>query len=611
METIKNLKIKILFLSLVLILPRWLISYYYFIDEDINFRIINEISDITYLPLIHSVSNFILNPVYSEIIQKSEFIFSFPVLNFAIISFFYKILGGFAFIFIEVASVFLFIYIFYKFFIYFKFEKFLSLLFSVILLFSPLILNYLTVLNYDPINLINTNYESFYSLRFPRPVVTNLLLFGFLLVSFKVYYKEVFNYKLFLLLGSLSALTLHSFYYFFIFQNFLLLLICIIKYKNFLFQHFIKNLKLYSIYVLPIIISIFIFMINTSYSDPEYAQRLGVIEIDLNKRIILLKYFLEFITNKFFLILLAFNLLIYFFTKNNNNFFLLFFISTILSTLIFILFSWSVVDIYHFFNWIIISGLLCFFIFFLSQINKIFFKYEIKLKNFSIFLLIFFAIVFFNLQNFLKYQKYNFKKRNDHNELVKFISDKQINFSGKEILTYDSKTFIWLTLNGYEYFTFVPECIWTVRSINQLEKDLISVFHFSNLDRDDFNSYIENKKESFRMLNNNVLLNLGRRYTANKLYTYKNSVDFDEIDFIKKIKPTISHSVAIPNFELSRLLKKFDMQKNKIFPKFIILSSNDDIVFENNDYLTNKYCSIFFNDNYKILSLKPGDKLKC
>ena len=135
METIKNIKIKILFLSIVLILPRWLISYYYFIDEDINFRIINEISDITYLPLIHSVSNFILNPVYSEIIQKSEFIFSFPVLNFAIISFFYKIFGGFAFIFIEVVSVFLFIYIFYKIFIYFKFEKFPSLLFSVILLF--------------------------------------------------------------------------------------------------------------------------------------------------------------------------------------------------------------------------------------------------------------------------------------------------------------------------------------------------------------------------------------------------------------------------------------------------------------------------------------------
>ena len=611
MKIINNFKIKIFLLSIFLILPRWLISYYYFIDEDINFKIINEITDITYLPLIHTVSNFVLNPVYSESILNNELIFSFPVLNFAIISFFYKILGGFAFIFIEIASVFLFIYIFYKVFIYLKFEKLPSLLFSIILLLSPLILNYFSLFDFSLIKLISTNYESFYSLRFPRPVVTNLLLFGFLLVSFKIYYKEVFNYKFFLLLGSLSALSLHSFYYFFIFQNLLLLLICITKYKFLLYQHLEKNIKLYLIYILPIIISLLLFIINISYSDPEYIQRLGIIEIDLDKRIILLKYYLEFITNIYFLILLVCNLSIYFFLKDNNNFFLLFFISTIISTLIFILFTNSVVDIYHFFNWIITAGLLCFIIFFLCQLNKFFFKYETKLKNFSIYLLIFFTIIFFNLQNFLKYQKYDFKKRNDHNELIKFISDKKNNFSDKEILTLDKKTFIWLTLNGHEYFTFVPECIWTVRSIDQLEKDLISVFHFFSLDSETFNSYIKNKKESFRMLNNNVLKTLGRRYTANKLYTFNNSVDFNQIDFIKTIKPTISHSVAIPNFELNRLLNKFNIQKNKIFPKFVILSSNDDIVFKDNDYLFNNYCNVFLNDNYQILSLKSGEKLKC
>ena len=611
MEIVKDIKFKILFLSIILVLPRWLMSYYYFVDENINFRVINEITDIAYLPLIHNVSNFNLNPVYSEVIQSNNFFFSFPVLNFAIISFLYKILGGFAFIFLEFISVFLFIYIFYKIFIYFQFEEFPSLLFSIILLLSPLILDYLSLLNYEVVNLINTNYASFYSLRFPRPVITNILLFSFLLLSFKIYYKEIFNYKLFLFLGFLSGLTLHSFYFFFIFQNILLFLICIFKYKSLLFKHFLKNIKLYSFYVLPILISILIFIININYSDPEYTMRLGIIEIDANKRLILLKHFLDFITNKFFLILFISNLLIYFFIKNNNNFFLLFFISTILSTLIFMIFSSSVVDIYHFYNWIIISGLLSLLIFLLFQFNRIIFKYKIQKSNLSISILLFFIIIFSNFQYFSKYQDYDFKKRNNHNELIKFITSNKINFQDKEILTLDSETFIWLTLNNHVNFTYVPECMWTVRSLDQLEKDLISVFHFFNLNREDFYSYLKNKNENFRMYNRNLLKILGRKYTANKLHTFNDSIDFDQINFIKNIKPTISHSVAIPNFEMNRLLKRFDLQKNKILPKIIIFNSQKDTIFQNNDYLLNNYCNIFSNNNYKILSLMSDEKSEC
>ena len=113
------------------------------------------------------------------------------------------------------------------------------------------------------------------------------------------------------------------------------------------------------------------------------------------------------------------------------------------------------------------------------------------------------------------------------------------------------------------------------------------------------------------MYNRNVLKILGRKYTANKLHTFNDSIDFDEIDFIKNIKPTISHSVAIPNFEMERLLKKFDFQKNKILPKFIIFDLLEDTLFLNNDNLLNNYCNIFSNDNYKILSLKRDENLKC
>jgi hypothetical protein len=305
------------------------------------------------------------------------------------------------------------------------------------------------------------------------------------------------------------------------------------------------------------------------------------------------------------------NLLFYFFIKKKNNFFLLFFISTILSTLIFILFSRSVVDIYHFYNWIIISGFLSLLILLLFRINIIISKHKIQISNLTIIGLLFFIIIFSNFQNYIKYQEYDFKKRNNHSEVTKFITNNKINFQDKEILTLDSETFIWLALNKHVNFTYVPECIWTVRSIDQLEKDVISVFHFFNLDREDFNLYLQNKNENFRMYNRNVLKILGRKYTANKLHTFNDSIDFDEIDFIKNIKPTISHSVAIPNFEMERLLKKFDFQKNKILPKFIIFDLLEDTLFLNNDNLLNNYCNIFSNDNYKILSLKRDENLKC
>jgi len=324
-EFLKTNKTIIIFLSFSLVLPKWLLSYYYFADEDISFRIIQEIQDIYYLPLIHNISDFVLNPIYSNTIEKNDLVFAFPILNFAILSFFYKILGSYSFIFFEFLFVFLFILIFYKIFIHLKFEKLVSVLISIILFTSPIVLFYLNFLEFEFINLIKMNFETFYSLRFPRPIMTNLLLFSFFLIAIKIYHREKFNFKLFISLGIISGLTLHSFYFFFIFQNFLLFLIIIFKFKKNLINHLLKNFKMYLAYLILLIFSVILFLTNLSYSDLDYYERLGVVNIDMENRKILLSYFFDFISNKLFLLLLFLNLLTFFFNKNKNNFFFTFF----------------------------------------------------------------------------------------------------------------------------------------------------------------------------------------------------------------------------------------------------------------------------------------------
>ena len=609
--SLKNNEFVIISISFFLILPKWLMSYYYFAGEDISFRIINEIQDIYYLPLIQNISDLFLSPIYSNNIESKQFIFSFPVLNFAILSIFYKFLGSYSFIFLEFLFTFLFLLIFFKIFKHLKFENLISILISVILFTSPIILHYLDFFDYEFITLIKMNFETFYSLRYPRPIMTNLLLFGFFLILLNIYYNEHLDSKLFLLLGTISGLTLHSFYFFFIFQNFLLFLIIVFKYKKNIINHLIDSFKLYVIYVIPIMIFIILFLINVNYSDPDYYERLGVIKLDADKRSILFTYFFNFISNKLFLTLILLNFLAYFLFKVKNNFFLLFFISTVLSTFIFISFSTSVVDIYHFFNWIIVSGLLSLLIPTFFYINSRLSKTRYRLRNFLIFSCTIILIFFHNLNQFSKYQNYNSEKRNSQNELIKFISSNNETLIKKEILLLDSETFIWLVLNNYNNFTYVPENMWTVRDNDQLEKDIISVFHFFNLSNQDFYSYIKNKKKNFRMLNNNAMRILGRKYLANKLYTYNNSDDFDDIAFIKQIKPTIGHSFAIPNYEINRLLDKFKSQQQLILPKFIIFDITKDALFYEKKYTLNNYCTIFSNSNYEILSLKSTEKLNC
>ena len=119
-----------------------------------------------------------------------------------------------------------------------KIEKNFSILLAFIFFSLLPISNLLSQFDFNySLNLKNL-YSGFYSLRFPRPLITNLFFFGFIYSSLKFFLEE--NYKIkkkyllicFILLGFLFS----SFFYFFLLSGLLLIIIIFLSYKKKIFQ---------------------------------------------------------------------------------------------------------------------------------------------------------------------------------------------------------------------------------------------------------------------------------------------------------------------------------------------------------------------------------------
>ncbi len=605
---IKNIIVLIL-ISLSLISLKWILSFFYFPIEDINLRIINDVYDQSYFPLIKSFSSFDLKGVYTDRLVDSGLI-SFPFLSLIINIIFFKLFGSYSFIILEFFCVLLFLIIFFSIFNLLKFHWLFSLFSSLFLFILPEVLLDLSFLNLEFINKLSINFYSFYNLRIPRPIITNLYLFTFILFILKIYYYENKSLKFFLLLSVIVGITLNSFFYFFIFQIILLILVYIKFFKRKFFSFILENLYIHLFSIFIIFIFFIIYFIQINYSEPDYLIRLGVYNIDVDQKILLFKYALNFFLNINFIILFLLNTLIFFFNKNNNNIFYLFFLSTIFSTLFFIIFSNRSIDYYHFFNWIIISGLLYLIISILFFFNKIFInKFSNNLKNFSIIFFIFLMISYYNISNSKNFLLKNTENlnRNENIEITDFINQNQNSFKKEyEILSFNYDLSLWLILNNYENFSFLNNSFWTSKTNKIIENEIFSVFKFLNLNYEDFYSHLENKKQGYRYYNINTTSYFGRRYLSNQIKTFGNINDYDT-KYKKTIldtSPLISHQIIIPQKEFDRYKVKFNnFDKNIINPDIIFFEKNKKI-FSKYKVNLNTYCVAFENKNLKILLKK-------
>ena len=231
-----NIKNKNLFyiilISFLIVSPKWIYSIIQFHNEDFLLKSLYLTSDFYYYPLISNISELDLSPLYLDIEINKLGLLSFPILNLGLISIFFKIFGHYAFLILEFICIIFVLIIFDTLFKYLKFSKNLSLTYSLILLSTPFLFQSLNYLNFPFTEKIILNYSTFYDLRFPRPIITNLFLFYFIFISVKIYNYNDYNKNNYLITGILSGLSLHLFFYFFIIQNIFFTFLHIIKFKK-------------------------------------------------------------------------------------------------------------------------------------------------------------------------------------------------------------------------------------------------------------------------------------------------------------------------------------------------------------------------------------------
>ena len=610
-----NIFFVILLTSVIFFLPKWIISFSFF-NEDITLRIINEVSDAAYFPIINSFSDFNFSNSYSTNIEDLKLI-SYPIIGLFINSLFFKLLGSYSFIFLELTCIFLFLLIFYNIFFILNFSKLSSFTFSVFLFILPTILKELTFVNIEPIKLLSLNFETFYSTRFPRPAISNLFFFSFIffIIQFYVEEKKYLKYLFFIIL--LMGFTLNIFFYLFFIELFLLTLIFILKFKSNFFKIIINNYKYFLYYTLILILFLGIFQMQVFFSEPDYVKRLGVFKVDLEQKKNLFRYLINFFFGFKFLFLLLINVISFILLKNNTlRIFFYLFIASIISPIFFFLVLNNGVDYYHFFNWIVVTGFIYPVICVLFILDSICLKHLNINQNKILFSCsVFLMLLYFSISNILDLKANSINdntKRTELSEVIEYISQNNFdNSENLEILSFNYEISIWLLLNDFKNFSIIPVSFWTPKTDVMLENELISSTKFLGLDKNNFYQLIKNQQGAWRFKNNFVYDYFGRKYMANSLVVFNNDQsDFNqsELDFIKSNNLLISHQIIIPKSEIKRLLYKFDNSNEDINPDLVILDTNDKL--KTNKFENKEYCLIFNNNRFKIFSNKILD-YKC
>ena len=377
----------IAFIAFVLILSKWSISYITYPNESLLNKIIFDLQDHLYFPFIINLLNFDLNPDYLGTFVDSKII-PMPIYSVIFHSAIYSIFSEYSFIILEYFSVFLFLYIFFKIFKELNITDYISIIFSIIIFLLP---DFFIHFNKISSNLINFNsLQSLYSFRFPRPLISNIYFFWGILLAIYFYKDQISKNKIFIYIGISLGLNFGSVYY-----NFVIL--CVLFLILFFFKIFNKNkfyfLKLIKKIIISIVFFIFFalpFIIILFYSEPDYAIKVGTLHLNYEKKIYLINYLLSHFFSLKFIILFATNSFLLFFLLKSKNFYCnntlivlyLLFISSIISPIIFILFSPVISEIYHFLDLIVAISILIFVIFIILIISK-FYMNKIKSKKFN------------------------------------------------------------------------------------------------------------------------------------------------------------------------------------------------------------------------------------
>ena len=490
---------------------------------------------------------------------------AFPYLALFIPSILLKVFGPFSYIIIEFFATTLFLIIFYRILILLKFNNLSAIVISCFLFLLPSIIRELDYsINNEIISIVNSNVKSFYGLRVPRPLITNLYFFFFLLILIKIDKDKKYTIKRSLLMGVLVGLSIHALFLLALIEFFILLSYLILNYKTQIFKIIKKEIKFF--FTLGIIVSFFLslFVIHLYKITPDAYIVIGNFEINLEQKINLIKYTFKYLSNKFFLLLFITNIVLFLYIKKRERGFLIIFLSYISSIITFIFFVVLVNRHIHYdliqrtiFN----TGIL----FFLLAIFKIL---DLKIKQFKNFKKIFFFLlitVFIFLNNYLYFKNFNKNDyvRHDFRKLVKNLEKENLLINkNDEILVLDPMIFKYLIRKDHQNFTIVPNIFWTTRSFENTENNLINTFKILGIEKDEFKIFFESKYDQSRLINVNLNIFFGYKYLANSQITFNELGNYSENErnIIKSTSPFVTQLI-IPKNEFKRISDKFDKKK--------------------------------------------------
>tara|TARA_X000000950_G_scaffold287892_1_gene402203 strand:- start:3224 stop:5065 length:1842 start_codon:yes stop_codon:yes gene_type:complete len=579
MQNIKNLN-HILLCAFFIFIFKWLFSYFFFKD-DISLKIIFDTPGDGYFYYVYTeaLSNFKFNESFDSEVKDLK---NIPTPFYAVLfpAILLKFFGNYSILFLEFIFIFLFIFIFSQIFKKLNFSKSTCILLSTFLFFIPTLLD---ILNFDSLPYF-ISLTDIYSLRFTRPLIVNIFFYLFIFFLFSIDTQKLFTKKNISFLTLILIFSLSSFYYFFVIE--ILTFIFFVLYKFKLVEIFTyKNFKNFIFLITTFIfLSIPVIFFITS-SEPDYMERMYVIDLTIEKKMILINYLVSklFSIKSFLLILIITIFNIYAnkiklinYDKINILYFL--FISSLISPFFFILISSKTGLNYHFTNLIVICAFLYLLIFSLSVLKeKIALRFKFDYLNYICVLLI------ISVYNFDLYKKFN-QKYHDEDYILYRESFKNITNLIREnknisLLTFDSRLMVWAILNEVEEIKPLSGQLVSKTHL-MIENDLIDSFKFLKLNYFDFSKFFENQLSSWRINNQNTKLFFWGRYSASKLQTYKNSKNFspEEMNMINKTSPLIVQSIAIPVDEMNRLKREFQTASlNEEFKPNLVFLQRDEL----------------------------------
>jgi len=599
----------IIVFSLIIFLTKWYYSYFYF-NETIESKLIFEsVSDgYYYFAQFKALANLNLNNSFHPLINNLGTI-TVPTGAFIFHFIFYSIIGPYSFVILEFIFILFFLIIFYKISRLLNLNRIQSLAVAILLFNIP---NLFQILNINNLVYFNMISAEFYSLRFPRPLVTNVYFFLFIFLILKSEKKIFFTIKNSVIFGTLSSLLFTSYFHAFCLIQVVLILNLFFRFKSKIIKTLKTNIKYILLYFLILFLVSTPFLINMFFAETDFLERLGLVVLDFNKKLILLKYLSLKLFKIQFIVIFFLSIFLLFLLKKSDDFknfkkiniFFIIFYSSIITPFIFTFVSPSFSShFYHFTNLVLLSGFILFFHIFIILFNFLIKKkIPINIINDFSFLLIFILLIG-NIYIFNKnYKLINFKnerfiERKEFNLIIDIINKKNIlKKENISLLTFDNRFLVWSILSNVKYLSVINGVL-VPRTNDVIENDLINAFKYLKLSKNDFSKFIENKKlSSWRYRNNNIKDFFWMRYQANALVTFNNSKNFDPktLEFINNSSPLLSQQLIMPNEELERFLIKYDTVNKSLFlsPKIIIINKKN-LILKKSYIDNNIFCKAF------------------